>query len=60
MRIPAISLLVALVWFGTDARGADIDEVCLHIPTVETDNRTVNDAYRIAIGDLVGPVQSRF
>jgi glycogen debranching enzyme len=31
-------------------------EICFCIPSLKTDHRTINDAYRIAIGDLVGNV----
>ncbi len=38
------------------AQDADTAEIRLSIPSLHTDNRTVNDAYRIAIGDLLGNV----
>ena len=63
MRFFQLTTFVGLVWLGaatmSAATAADIDsvEIRLRISSLRTDNRTINDAYRIAIGDLVGNVQ---
>ena len=49
-------LAIGLTSAGT-ADDIDSGEIRLCIPSLRTDNRTINDAYRIAIGDLVGNVQ---
>jgi glycogen debranching enzyme len=54
------SCLVFVLLFGvcssSSAQDDAANEICLSIPSLHTDNRTINDAYRIAIGDLMGNV----
>ena len=63
MRFLQLTTFVGLLWLGAGTTSAatlaDIDsgEIRLSIPSLRTDNRTINDAYRIAVGDLVGNVQ---
>ena len=63
MRLVPLITLVGLLWLDTGimsaATAAEIDsgEMRLCVPNLKTDNRTINDAYRIAIGDLIGNVQ---
>ena len=63
MRVLQLAAYAGFLCLGAGttsaAMAADIDsgEVRLRIPILTTDNRTINDAYRIAIGDLVGNVR---
>ena len=50
-----LSLSTGAIW-ALSAEDVDSAEVRLYVPSLTTDNRTIHDAYRIAIGDLVGNV----
>lgn len=53
------AFLGAAIGATSTVSSADVDSdgICLYIPSLTTDNRSINDAYRIAIGDLVGNVR---
>jgi hypothetical protein len=54
-----VGLLLLTAGNTSEATAEDVasGEIRLCIPSLKTDNGTIDDAYRIAIGDLVGNVQ---
>ena len=51
-----LTLLALTVQRSFSEENQNAAEIRLSIPSLHTDNRTINDAYRIAIGDLLGNV----
>ena len=59
VRLPRLLGLLLILVSGpalSASEHATHGEICFCIPSLKTDHRTINDAYRIAIGDLVGNV----
>ncbi len=59
-QLGSLMMVVCIAWLAAarsaTAQPADSTELCLTVPSLRTNDRTINDAFRIAMGDLAGNI----